>query len=99
MANVSIILLPGMRKYTNLKTSTVLVLTNNLKDVRENVMGGLLSTPNGPDSLLDAVPANGSDGPYCLPVPLCLKRMQVLQRNQDHDCCGSQLKCILIWNI
>ena len=54
-------------------------------------MWGLLSTLNGPDPLLDAVPANGSDGPHCLPVPLCLKRMQVLQGNQVHGCCGSQL--------
>ena len=51
------------------------LLTDNLQDVWENVIGGLLSTLNGPDPLLDAVPANGSDGPGCLPVPLCLKRM------------------------
>ena len=64
------------------------LLTDNLKDVWEDVIGGLLSTLNSPDPLLDAVPANGSDGPHCLPVPLCLKRMQVLQRNQDPDCYG-----------
>ena len=52
--------------------------------MRENVIGGLLSPFNSHYTLLDAVPANGSDGPHCLPVPLCLKRMQVLQRNRDH---------------
>ena len=41
-------------------------------------MGGLFSTFNGSDSLLDAVPTNGSKGPHCFPVPLCRKRMQVL---------------------
>jgi len=75
------------------------LLTDNFQDVWEDVMGGLFSTVNAPDPLLDAVPTNGSDGPHCLPVPLCLKRMQVLQRNQDHGWCGSQFSLhIQIWN-
>ena len=75
------------------------LLTDNFQDVWEDVMGGLFSTLNAPDPLLNAVPANGSDGPHCLPVPLCLKGMQVLQRNQDHCWCGSQFSLhIQIWN-
>ena len=65
-------------KIYNVRMSIVQVFTNNLQDVWENIMGRLLSILNSPDPLLDAVPANGSDGPHCLPVPLCHNRMQEL---------------------